>query len=164
MRLRVGAAVMAGVLAVTAGVALAWPAARAEYTAEGRVWKEIFYEQFAMQLDASSANCLASEVGAVTRTVGPLLGGRPDDTPGSVWRAVDVCLSEGLQDQTARAIALGGWAFEEPAIAPEWDQAAARLGGCVRAAGGWQSVGSFEAFLATCQSEIKALREGGNGA
>lgn len=166
MRARTMIAAGAAALALAAGTVYAWPAAAddAEFTPEGRVWKEIFYEQFAMDLDPAPANCLAVEVQSLNRMVGPLVGDRPDDTPGSVWSAVDSCLGADDQDALARAIALGGWSFEEPAFAGVWDSAGVQLGGCVRAAGGWQAVGSFEAFLEVCQSTINALREGGNGA
>ncbi|MEQ1700824.1 MAG: hypothetical protein ABMA25_11990 [Ilumatobacteraceae bacterium] len=157
-------ALAAGAAALAGGVAYAWPSPPVEYSAQGRVWKEIFYEQFALDLAAVPANCLATEVGSLARTVGPLVGERPDNTPGSVWRAMDVCLDETLQNETARALGLGGWSFEDPAIAPRWAAAAEQLGGCVRDAGGWQAIGSFEKFESTCQPIIKALREGGNGA
>ena len=165
MRRPVVAATAAAVVAMSAGAAFAWPADDgSDYTAEGRVWKEIVYEQFALDLTTSEANCLAVEVGSVEYTVGPLLGERPDDgTPGSVWRAVDVCLDEMTQDGLARAMALGGWSFEEPALAGVWETAGEQLGGCVQGAGGWQAVGSFEKFLVVCQPVIDALT-GRNGA
>ena len=147
-----------GVLGCIAVVA--WPSSSFSFSADGRVWKAMFYEQFAIDLSPQPANCLAREVGAVTRLVGPLLGERPDDTPGSVWRAIDLCLDDQLQNATARAIALGGWSFEEPPIAPLWDAADELLGDCIRAAGGWQAIGSFDNYLSTCQSETNALTGG----
>jgi len=141
-------------LAIALASGCSAPDQSTELTADGSVWRESFYENFAVHLSPSEANCMASEVGVVTRLVGPLVGQRPDDTPGSVWTAVDRCLVDASKAETARAIVYGGWSADEPALADKWASADEVLAQCVHAAGGWQAIGSHQAFMAACQPTV----------
>lgn len=117
----------------------------AQPTAEGRVWKESFAENFSVDLGADEADCLAAEVQDLTRLVGPLVGLRPDDTARSVFPAVDACVSPDHQDVVAEAILAGPESAGGPSAAP---------GACVRRAGGWAAVATYERLVALCGSTL----------
>jgi hypothetical protein len=125
-------------------------AAASGLTPAGRAWRESFYENFALELSTDEAECLAGDVGELTRMVGPLVGQRPDDTATSVWASVDRCLSPASQGGLARAIVFGGWSADEPSLVGVWDSADDALLGCVQTAGGWTELGSYTALMATC--------------
>lgn len=122
----------------------------ADLSPAGRTWSESFYENFAINLSSREANCIARDVDGLTRLVGPLVGQRPDDTPHSVWTAVDQCLTAATQGELARAIVYGASSAAEPALATVWRDADTSLDACVRAAGGWHELGSYQALMATC--------------
>jgi len=112
-----------------------------ELTADGRVWRESVAENFSVELTTGEANCLAAEVQDLTRLVGPLVGQRPDDTARSVFPAVDACLSAVHQGEVAAAIVLG----------PDGVRGqAAVYGECVRRAGGWGVLASYQQLVAAC--------------
>ena len=127
-----------------------------EMSPAATTWRESFYENFAMELTADEAECVAAEVDDLSRLVGPLVGQRPDDTANSIWTAIDSCLETPTQGELARAIVLGGWSAGEPAVASVWNSADERLGTCVTAAGGWQALGSYPALMAVCGSTVGA--------
>ena len=141
-RRRAGVAVATAAALCAAGCARPQPA---EPTAEGRVWKESFAENFSVDLDVGEADCLAAEVQDLTRLVGPLVGLRPDDTAHSVFPAVDACVSPDHQDAVATAILVGPDGAGGPKAAP---------GDCVRRAGGWAAVASYQRLVALCGSTV----------
>lgn len=128
-------------------------------TPSGTAWRESFYENFALDLSNGEAECVAGEVGELTRMVGPLIGQRPDDTANSIWAAVDHCLAPSTRGALARAIVYGGWSAEEPALAGVWETADGTLTACVDGAGGWRALGSYTALMATCAPERIAETE-----
>lgn len=103
-----------------------------------------------MDLASSEAECLATEVGELTRMVGPLVGQRPDDTAGSIWPAIDRCLDSVGQGELARAIVLGGWSAGEQAVAAVWNSADEALSERITMAGGWAALGSYPALMSAC--------------
>jgi hypothetical protein len=124
----------------------------AELSPAGTTWRESFYENFALQLSDEEAECVADDVGELTRMVGPLVGQRPDDTPTSIWSAVDDCLAPASKGELARAIVYGGWSSDVADLAGVWGTADDELSSCVESAGGWRAVGSYTALMATCAS------------
>ena len=142
-------------LSVCIGVPLLAACATAEadatdLTPSGHAWRESVYENFAIDLSDREAECLALEVGDLSRMVGPLVGQRPDDTARSIWRAVDFCLASTTQGELARAIVYGGWSADEQTLAGVWDTADDSLAACISQAGGWRALGSYQALIATC--------------
>ena len=140
-------------LAVLALTACSAGDSAADLSPTGTVWRESFSENFALELSNGEAECVAGEVGELTRMVGPLLGQRPDDTARSIWAAVDHCLAPTTQGGLARAIVYGGWSGEEPALAGVWATADESLAACITAAGGWTELGSYTALTATCGAD-----------
>ncbi|MCB0985962.1 MAG: hypothetical protein KDB06_15035 [Ilumatobacter sp.] len=110
-------------------------------TTDGRVWRESFAENFSVALSAAEANCLAGEVQDLTRLVGPLVGLRPDDTPRSVFAAMDACVSSAHQADVAAVIVLG---------AETGSPGGEAFGECVQGAGGWAALGSYHRLMAAC--------------
>ena len=74
-------------------------------SAEGRVWRATWSEEFLVELSIEEANCFAATVGAQTRLAGPLKDERRDDTPGSVFSAMDSCATDATSGRTARRAA-----------------------------------------------------------
>jgi len=146
----VAVAVTTGVMAVGAGVSSARPAG----ATPGVVWRESFRELLSVELTDTEARCVADRVGSLDGLVGPLLGAAPVEGAGSVWAAVDECVTAEHQGEIARAIVLGGVSADEPAVAAVWDNADEQLGGCVSHAGGWQVLGSYEQLMVTCASTV----------
>lgn len=133
----------------------------ASLSPEGRVWRIAWSEEFQVELSTTEANCLASSVGAQTRLAGPLKDERRDDTPGSVFSAMDECVSAGTGGRTARALLLGGWSFEEPSVlTTTWHSAPAALEHCIDDAGGWSALGSLDALSRLCRPALSALADG----
>lgn len=121
-------------------------------SAEGRVWRATWSEEFLVELSIEEANCFAATVGAQTRLAGPLKDERRDDTPGSVFSAMDSCATDATSGRTARALLLGGWSFEEPSVAEAtWNAAPIVLDHCIDGEGGWSSLGSLRALTAACR-------------
>lgn len=122
-------------------------------TPAGTAWRESFYENFALDLSNGEVECVATEVGALTRMVGPLVGQRPDDTANSIWAAVDRCLAPSTRGALARAIVYGAWSADAPTVAGRWATLDDTLAACVDGAGGWRALGSYAALTATCAPE-----------
>lgn len=155
-RARALASVALAVGVLVAGV-VAWvevSLARPLGASPGVVWRESFRELLSVELTNAEAACVADRVGSVDGLVGPLLGAAPTEGAGSVWVAVDECVTAEHQGKIARAIVLGGGSAEEPAVAAVWRNADELLGGCVTDAGGWQALGSYEQLLATCAALV----------
>lgn len=143
-------AVMAGVVAVGVGMSSARPAG----ATPAEVWRESFREILSVDLTAAETGCVAEQVGSVDGLVGPLLGAPATGGAGSVWPAMDECVTLAHRGEIARAIVLGGRSAEEPAVSAVWDSADELLGNCVAGAGGWQAIGSYEHLLAACASAV----------